>query len=121
MQTSRLVSSFWKLPAYIALLDTAGLQSLKYQMSWQSMLANAFWLGFMALLAAAFSCRPVRQGKSALFIFFGLLSGLFLYFFKDMTFAIGASGGLPPLIAAWLPPLITAMVGAVIVFSQEDG
>ncbi|MBX9786891.1 MAG: LptF/LptG family permease [Alphaproteobacteria bacterium] len=121
MQNSRLVSSFWKLPAYIALLDAAGLQSLKYQMSWQSMLANSFWLGFMVLLAAAFSCRPVRQGKSALFIFLGLFSGLFLYFFKDMTFAIGASGGLPPIIAAWLPPLITVMVGAVIVFSQEDG
>ena len=95
MQANRFVSSFWKLPAYIALLDAAGLQSLKYQMSWQSMFANSFWLGFMVLLAAAFSCRPVRQGKSALFIFFGLLSGLFLYFFKDMTFAIGASRVFP--------------------------
>jgi lipopolysaccharide export system permease protein len=121
MQAGRATFSFWKLPAYISLLDTAGLQSLKYQMSWHSMLAGAFWLGFMVLLAAAFSCSPVRQGKSAFFIFLGLFSGLFLYLFKNMTFAIGASGGIPPIIAAWLPPLVTAMVGAVIVFSQEDG
>lgn len=121
MQAGRSTFSFWRLPAYISLLDMAGLQSLKYQMSWHSMLASSFWLGFMVLLAAAFSCSPVRHGKSAFFIFLGLLSGLFLYFFKNMTFAIGASGGVPPIIAAWLPPLVTAMVGAVVVFSQEDG
>lgn len=121
MKVSKGIFSFWKLPSYIALLEAAGLQSLKYQMHWHSMLAGSFWVGIMVLLAAAFSCRPFRQGKTILMILIGLISGFFLYFFKDMTFALGASGGLPPWIAAWLPPLVTAMVGAVIVFNQEDG
>jgi lipopolysaccharide export system permease protein len=121
MKLSKGVLSFWKLPSYIALLENSGLQSLKYQMYWHSMLANSVWVGIMVLLAAAFSCRPLRQGRTILMILIGLLSGFLLYFFKDMTFALGASGGLPPWIAAWLPPLVTAMVGAVIMFNQEDG
>ncbi|EKE10510.1 MAG: hypothetical protein ACD_16C00018G0002 [uncultured bacterium] len=121
LQVNRSIFSFWKLPAYMSLLDAAGLQILKYQMSWYSMIASVFWLGFMVLLAAAFSCRPLRQGKTVFFILLGLLAGFFLYFFKDMTFAMGASGVLPPIIAAWLPPVITAMVGSVILFNQEDG
>ena len=121
MKIKRESVSFWKLPSYIAILKAAGLRSLKQQMYWHSMLANAFWLGAMVLLAAAFSCRPSRQGKTILIILIGLIVGFFLYFFKDMTFVLGSAGALPPLIAAWLPPVVTAMVGAVIVFNQEDG
>lgn len=121
MKENKNVFSFWKLPSYITLLETSGLHSFKYQMQWHSMLAAVFWLGAMVILAAAFSCRPLRQGKTVLMIFIGLIVGFLLYFFKDMTFALGASGKLPPFIAAWLPSLITAMVGAVLVFNQEDG
>lgn len=121
MRLSRNSISFWKLPSYITLLESSGLHSVKYQMQWHSMLGSAFWVGAMVLLAAAFSCRPLRQGKTVAMILIGLVVGFFLYFFKDMTFALGSSGALPPFIAAWLPPLITAMVGAVLVFNQEDG
>jgi len=121
MNVSRSLLSFWNLPSYIALLEASGLQSLKYEMYWHSMLARTFWLGAMTLLAAAFSCRPHRQGKTILILLVGLVVGFAIYFFKDITFALGASGRLPPIIAAWLPPLLTLMVGAVLVFNQEDG
>lgn len=121
MKVSRAAFSFWELPSYIVLLESSGLHNLKYKMYWHAMLANAFWLGAMILLAAAFSCRPYRKGKTVLFLLAGLIVGFFLYFFKDIMFALGATGGLPPAIAAWLPPLLTFMVGAVLVFSQEDG
>lgn len=121
MKVDRNTLSFWKLPAYINLLDASGLKSLQYRMHWHSLLATAFWFGAMVLLAAAFSCRPFRQGKMIVMIVAGLGAGFLLYFFKDVTFALGASGRLPPLIAAWLPTLLTLMVGAVLVFNQEDG
>lgn len=121
MKVSRAIFSFWDLPSYISLLEASGLHNLKYQMYWHSMLASAFWLGPMILLAAAFSCRPHRQGKTVILLLAGLVLGFILYFFKDVTFALGSSGRLPPLIAAWLPPFLTLMVGAVLVFNQEDG
>lgn len=121
MKVNRSIFSFWDLPSYIALLEASGLQSLKYKMYWHSLLANTLWLATMVVLAAAFSCRPHRQGKTILILLSGLISGFFLYFIKDVTFALGVAGGLPPLIAAWLSPILTIMVGAVLVFNQEDG
>jgi len=121
MKEGRDTFSFWQLPSYIVLLESSGLQSIKQKMYWHYLFSSAFWGAMMILLAAAFSCRPHRQGKATLLIFIGVLSGFFLYFFKDVTFALGSSGGLPPLIAAWLPPLLTFMVGAVLIFNQEDG
>jgi lipopolysaccharide export system permease protein len=121
MKVSKATFSFWDLPSYISLLETSGLHSLKYQMYWHSMLASTFWLSAMVLLAAAFTCRPHRQGKTVLMLLAGLIVGFALYFFKDITFALGASGRLPPVIAAWLPPFLTLMTGAVLVFNQEDG
>lgn len=121
MKVHKAVFSFWDLPSYINLLEVSGLHNLKYKMSWHSMFASAFWLAAMILLAAGFSSRPHRQGKTVLLLLVGLLVGFFLYFFKDVMFALGTTGGLPPAIAAWLPPLLTFMVGAVLVFSQEDG
>lgn len=121
LKISRGIYSFRELPSYIKLLKASGLSSRKYEMFWQSMLASAFWVGAMIVLAAAFSCRPYRQGKTLLLILLGVLIGFALYFFKDMTFAMGAAGALPTYISAWLPPIITVMVGAVAVFYQEDG
>ncbi len=121
LKTSRGFYSFKELPSYIKLLQSSGLNSRKYEMFWHSMLASAFWVGAMVVLAAAFSCRPYRQGKTLLLLLLGVLIGFALYFFKDMTFAMGAAGFLPTVISAWLPPVITVMVGAVAVFYQEDG
>jgi lipopolysaccharide export system permease protein len=121
MRESRETISFWNLPSYIELLEVSGLHSLKYKVYWHSLLASLFWLGAMIVLAAAFSCQPHRQGKTLLFLLGGLVSGFCLYFFKDVTFALGVAGKLPPLLAAWLPPLLTLMLGAALVFNQEDG
>ncbi len=117
----RNIYSFWKLPSYIALLDASGLRSLRYQMYWHSLLASSAWFGAMIYLAAAFSCRPRAYGKTIIMLLIGLSCGFLLYIFKDVMFSLGASGKLSPLMAAWLPPLLTLMIGSVLVFNQEDG
>ena len=121
MKLKANTSSFWNLPAYISLLEMSGLKSLRYQMYWHFLLAQSFWPGAMVLLAAAFACRPLRQGKTLLMILTGLTCGFLLYFFKDIMFSFGISGRFPPIIAAWLPALLTLMVGSIVVFNQEDG
>ena len=113
--------SFWQLPKYIHLLVSSGLSSLKYDMYWHSMLARAFWLGAMILLAAAFSFRPIRSGGAVLLVVVGMLSGFLLYFLRDFTYALGSSGVVPPMLAAWLPCVLTVVVGLTLLLHLEDG
>ncbi|MEB3701787.1 LPS export ABC transporter permease LptG [Candidatus Bealeia paramacronuclearis] len=117
----RAVLSFWQLPGYIHLLKVSGLSALKYEMYWHSTLARGFWLGAMILLAAAFSFRPIRSGGSVILAIAGLMSGFILYFIRDFTYALGTSGVVPAILAAWLPCILTAVMGLALLLHLEDG
>ena len=49
------------------------------------------------------------------------LSGFGIYFFSDLTRALGQSGILPILLAATAPALASILIGMTLVFHQEDG
>ncbi|MGY8996061.1 MAG: LptF/LptG family permease, partial [Alphaproteobacteria bacterium] len=56
-----------------------------------------------------------------LFLLAGLGSGFLLYFLSDISLALGMSGSLPPILAAWAPAAIFAMIGSALLFHMEDG
>jgi lipopolysaccharide export system permease protein len=113
--------SFWQLSGYVKLLDRSGLRSVKYAMYWHAMIARAIWLGMMVLLAAAFTFRPVRTGRTLIMLVMGIFSGFALYFLRDFAYALGTSGALSTPLAAALPPVLTGIVGATLLLYQEDG
>ncbi|MBP6985829.1 MAG: LPS export ABC transporter permease LptG [Alphaproteobacteria bacterium] len=112
--------SFWKLPAYIHLLEASGLSSVKYRLHWQSLMARSAWLLAMILLAATAALRPIRQGRQALFILSAAAIGFALYFLRDITYAMGQSSSLPVVFAAWSPVVISAMIGVVALLNLEE-
>jgi len=112
--------SFWKLPAYISLLERSGLKSLKYLTVWHFSVAGVAWMGVMVLLAATFTCGAYRRKKGIL-IAGGVFLGALLFFCNRVMFSLGASGMMSPLIAAWFLPLLVFMGAATAIFHQEDG
>jgi lipopolysaccharide export system permease protein len=112
--------SFWELPSFIDLLEESGLSSVKYRLYFQSLIARAFWLLAMVLLAATCTLRPLRQGKQFLFIIPATLMGFSLYFLRDITYAMGQSSTLPVSLAAWSPVAISAMIGLVTLLHLEE-
>ena len=51
----------------------------------------------------------------------GLLTGFLLYFISDLVLALGLSGKLPPVLAAWTPAGIFTLLGVAGLFHLEDG
>ena len=49
------------------------------------------------------------------------LSGFAVYFFSDLTRALGQTAILPPWLAATAPALAAILIGMTLVFHQEDG
>jgi lipopolysaccharide export system permease protein len=113
--------SFWALPKFIDILDKSGLSSLSYRLYWHAQIAKLGMMIAMMLLAAAFGIRPVRQGKTALYIVYGLGSGFALYFLNDIVYALGLGGQLPILLAAWAPTLIMILLSTTLLLHNEDG
>jgi lipopolysaccharide export system permease protein len=113
--------SFWTLPNFIDILDRSGLSSLSYRLYWHAQIAKLGMMIAMLLLAAAFGIRPVRQGKTALYIVYGLGSGFVLYFLNDIVYALGLGDQLPVFLAAWAPTLIMMFLSTALLLHNEDG
>ena len=116
-----LTLSFWELPRQINLLEKAGLSSHRYRMQRASLISRIFWLGAMILLAAAFSLRPLRRGKSFLLLFGGIGACFLLYVIRDFTYAFGMTETLPVLLAATAPPLLTFLMAVLLLMHFEEG
>lgn len=113
--------TFYTLRSYGTLLETSGLSATQYFMQWHALLARCLWLAVMVLLAATFSMTPIRSGGTMKLIVGGIAVTFLLYFLRDITYALGSSGNLPPLLAAWVPTLVTAFFATTKLLYSEDG
>lgn len=113
--------SFWSLPGFVRLLESAGFSAHRHKMQLNRLLATPLLLAAMIMLAASFSLRPQRQGHVSLVIIMGLLSGFLLYFLSNFVLALGLSGKIPVILAGWAPAVISAMLGIALLLHLEDG
>lgn len=113
--------SFWHLPYFINILESAGFSALKHKMYFYSLLANPFLMVGTMLIAAVFSLRLPRRGKIGLLIVAGVVTGFLMHFFTDIIFALGAAATIPVMLAAWTPALVSIMIGVSLLLHLEDG
>jgi lipopolysaccharide export system permease protein len=113
--------SFWDLPGFIEVLESAGFSALRHRLYWHSLLASPFLLCAMVLIAATFTLRLTRRGGTALIIAGGVFAGFLLYFLSDLVFALGLSASIPVVLAAWTPAGVSTMLGLAMLLHLEDG
>jgi lipopolysaccharide export system permease protein len=113
--------SFWDLPAFIALLESAGFPAMRHRVHFQRLGASPLLLLSVVLMAATFSMRSPRRGGAAILIAAGIVLGFTVFLVSNVVIAFGRGGLLPPELAAWAPPLIWSLLAAAVLFHLEDG
>jgi lipopolysaccharide export system permease protein len=113
--------SLWELPGFIRAAQNAGFRATRYQLYLYSLLALPALFAAMVFMAASFSVRVGRSGGIGRVILISALCGFAVYFFSDLTKALGQSGILPVALAAFVPAAAAILVGMTLVFHQEDG
>lgn len=113
--------SIWQLPAFIAVLEKAGFSALQHKLHLYSLMALPALLAGMVMLAAVFSLRQPRRGRTGMLVVIGVVAGFFVYFMTNIIYAFGVSGSLPVMLAAWAPTLILLMGGGAALLHLEDG
>jgi lipopolysaccharide export system permease protein len=111
----------WQLPSYIAGLEKAGFTARSYQLWFQMELAQPLLLAAMVLIAAGFTMRHTRMGKTGTMVLYALLAGFGVFFLRNFAQALGDTGQIPVMLAAWSPPLAAAMLALGLVLHLEDG
>lgn len=113
--------SFWDLPGFIETLEAAGFSALRHRLYLHSILALPLLLCAMVLIAATFSLRLTRRGGTGLLLLGGLFAGFLLYFLTDVVRALGMSGSIPVVLAAWAPTVVFTLLGLAMLLHLEDG
>ncbi|MGV8929078.1 MAG: LPS export ABC transporter permease LptG [Brevundimonas sp.] len=114
-------TSFWSLPAQIARVEDAGFSSTAYRLRLQQLLATPLMFAAMSILAAAFSLRLMRLGDLARMSVAAVVLGFGFFFLNQASSAFGSAEVIPPWLAAWLPPVLTALAAFTLLFYTEDG
>jgi len=113
--------SLWRLPRFIALAETAGLPTIKYQIRFHDLCSMPLKLLAMVLIAAAFSLRPVRLGGQLWLVLASIAAGFALYLTSEIATALGESELAPVALAAWSPAVIAALIAISILLQLEEG
>ena len=113
--------SFWALPGFIQLLEESGFSAVRHRLYWHAIMSLPLLLCAMVIIAAAFSLREHKFGGLTLLIGGCVLAGFGFYILSDIVLALGLSGAIPPMPAAWLPAAIASLIGVAALFHIEDG
>ncbi len=113
--------SFWDLPYFIQTARKAGFSATRYMLYFDSLLVMPALFAAMVFMAASFSLRLARLGGLLRVILYSALAGFGVYFFGNVTTALGDTGILPVALAASAPAAAAILLGMTLVFHQEDG
>ncbi len=111
----------WDLPAFIERLKTAGFSATRHEVWLQMELANPVFLVSMVLIGAAFTLRHQRSGRTGMMVLFAILLAFTIYFLRNFAQILGENGQLPPILAAWAPPLAAIALSMGMLLHSEDG
>ena len=113
--------AFWNLPAFIAGLERAGFSARAYRLWFQMELAQPVLMAAMVLVAAGFTMRHVRFGGTGQMVLYAMLAGFGIFFLRNFAQALGDTGQIPILLAAWTPPLAAVLMPLGLLLHLEEG
>lgn len=113
--------SVWRLPAFIATVESTGFDATRLKIYFQSLLAQPFLYAAMILLAAAVALRPPRFRSTLALVVMGIGVGFAAFFTSSFLQALGSSHQIPVFLAAWSPAFVMLLLGVAAMLGLEDG
>lgn len=111
----------WELPAFIDRLQTAGFSVQRHQVWFQTEIALPAFLIAMMLIAASFTMRHQRGGRTGMMVLFAVILAFVVFFIRNFAQVLGENGDLPAVLAAWAPPLAAVGLSLGALLHSEDG
>ncbi|MCB1332530.1 MAG: LPS export ABC transporter permease LptG [Roseivivax sp.] len=115
------VVPIWDLPAYITQLEIAGFSARRHMVWLQMELARPLFLVAMVLVAAGFTMRHSRLGRTGVSVLLAVMLGFGLYYVRNFAQILGENGQVPALLAAWAPPVASVLLALGVILQREEG
>jgi lipopolysaccharide export system permease protein len=112
--------SFWRLRDTIADYEAAGRRTAEMKSKWWHKLAGPLSSVLMPLLGAVAAFGLARSGQVFVRAVIGMALGFAYFVVDNAALAMGNFGGYPPLLAAWAPFLLFALIGETVLIRTEE-
>jgi len=110
----------FELSRSIAALKGAGRRTTELEGAWWHKLSGPLSAVLMPLLGAVAAFGLARSGQLLIRAVIGMALGFAYFVVDNAALAMGNFGGYPPLIAAWAPFLLFAMIGEAVLVRTEE-
>ena len=77
------------------------------------MLSLPFFLFIMTALASILSMNTLKKSNSFMFIFVGLIACVAVYYFKDLSLALGQTNRVSLSLSAWIPVAVIGLFSSI--------
>ena len=74
-----------------------------------SMLSLPFFLFLMTALAAVLTLNTLKRSDNVKFIILGLMITVLIFYFKDLSLALGQTDRIPLTLAVWAPVIALSL------------
>ncbi|MCA0272928.1 MAG: LPS export ABC transporter permease LptG [Proteobacteria bacterium] len=111
----------WQLPAFIAGLENAGFSARRHNVWLQMELALPLLMAAMVLVAAGFTMRHARSGRTGTMVLLAVVAGFAIFLLRNFAQVLGENGQIPVIAAAWSPPVAALLLALTLVLHLEDG
>jgi lipopolysaccharide export system permease protein len=112
--------SLFQLSRSIDELRAAGRRTSELEGKWWHKLSSPLSSVLMPLLGAVAAFGLARSGQLLIRAIIGMALGFTYFVVDNAALAIGNFGGYPPLVAAWAPYILFALVGETVLIRTEE-
>ena len=105
--------SFWDILNSIKKLNDRGYSGDELKIKFHKYLSLPIYLFSMIILATVFTINIKKNYSNFIYVFFGIVLGIVIYFLNDLSIALGIAGKMPLVISVWIPIFLILVISAI--------
>jgi len=105
--------SFWEILNNIKKLNDRGYSGDELKIKFHKYLSLPIYLFSMIILATVFTINIKKNYSNFIYVFFGIILGIVIYFLNDLSIALGIAGKMPLAISVWIPIFLILVISAI--------
>lgn len=111
----------WRLPEFIDQLEEAGFSARRHAVWLQMELARPLFFVALVIVAAGFTMRHPRAGRTGPYVLAAVLLGFGLHYIRNFAQILGETGQVTPWVAGWTPPVAALLFALGLILHREEG
>ena len=105
--------SFWNILNSIKKLNDRGYSGDELKIKFHKYLSLPIYLFSMIILATVFTINIKKNYSNFIYIFFGVILGIVIYFLNDLSIALGIAGKMPLTLSVWIPIFLILVISTI--------